>query len=85
MGSCAAHRLQGNSASVRTGRASLTRGLDAQGLADIAQYLLLEGAAGDGAHAPVAGWLWWALNPNSVDVGGLVWPSWHLSEHSGFI
>ncbi len=44
----------------------------AQGLADIAQYLLMEGAADDGAHAPVAGWLWWALNPNAVDVGGLV-------------
>ena len=44
----------------------------AQGLADIAQYLLLDGAMDDGAHAPVAGWLWWALNPNAVDVGGLV-------------
>ena len=55
-----------------------------QAMADIAQYLLLEGEADDGAHTPVAGWLWWALNPNSVDVGGLVctttsswfaWPS----------
>ena len=43
-----------------------------QGLADIAQYLLLEGEADDRSHAPVIGWLWWALNPNSVDVGGLV-------------
>ena len=46
--------------------------LGLQGLADIARYLLMEGEANDGAHAPVVGWLWWALNPNSVDVGGLV-------------
>ena len=52
--------------------------LASQGLADIAQYLLMEGEANDGAHAPVAGWLWWALNPNAVDVGGLVCTTTHL-------
>ena len=41
-------------------------------MADIAQYLLTEGETADYAHASVTGWLWWALNPNSVDVGGLV-------------
>ena len=43
-----------------------------QGMADIAAYLKMEGAAADGKHHPVAGWLWWAVNPNSNDTGGLV-------------
>ena len=43
-----------------------------QVLSEVAQYLLLEGEADDGRHAPVAGWMWWAANPNSVDTGGLV-------------
>ena len=43
-----------------------------QGLDDIADFLTAAAAAADGRHAPVAGWLWWALNPNSNDTGGLV-------------
>jgi hypothetical protein len=43
-----------------------------QGLVDMAGFLRADGGAADGRHQPVAGWLWWALNPNSNDTGGLV-------------
>ena len=39
---------------------------------------MLEGEGNDLGHAPLAGWMWWAVNPNSVDTGGLV----HLSTHT---
>lgn len=41
-----------------------------QTMADLANYLVTE----DFWHAPVAGWLWWAWNPNSADTGGIVRP-----------
>ena len=44
-----------------------------QGLNDMADFLKADGVSADGRHEPVAGWLWWALNPNSNDTGGLVW------------
>ena len=47
---------------------------------DIAAYLAMKGDGDDGRHAPVAGWLWWAVNPNSVDTGGLV-----RAQGSGFM
>lgn len=39
-----------------------------QTMEDLAQYLVTD----DFWHAAVAGWMWWAWNPNSIDTGGVV-------------
>ena len=39
-----------------------------QTMEDLAQYLVTD----DFWHAAVAGWMWWAWNPNSIDTGGIV-------------
>ena len=39
---------------------------------DLAHYLMTD----DFWHAAVAGWMWWAWNPNSIDTGGIVSCTW---------
>jgi hypothetical protein len=39
-----------------------------QTMDDLAHYLMTD----DFWHAAVAGWMWWAWNPNSIDTGGIV-------------
>ena len=43
-----------------------------QTMEDLAHYLVTD----DFWHAAVAGWMWWAWNPNSIDTGGIVSPMW---------
>jgi hypothetical protein len=39
-----------------------------QTMEELAHYLMTD----DFWHAAVAGWMWWAWNPNSIDTGGIV-------------
>lgn len=49
---------------------------DLQTMSDLAAYLNNQGAAADGAHAPITSWFYWAWNPDSGDTGGVVDDSW---------
>jgi hypothetical protein len=39
-----------------------------QTMEELVDYLVTD----DYWHAAVAGWMWWAWNPNSIDTGGIV-------------